>query len=209
MLDLLGLVSLSFAAALYGAVVPGPVFVVVVSEALKKGRKAGPMVVLGHLAIEAFIVLAAFLGLDVLLDSSEATALVRYVGGLTLVLMGLYLARTARNFKADEVSNSNARFTSHGLVAAGFLASGSNPHFFFWWLTIGIPTMALSLASAGAAGFTAFLIGHAVADLSWFTFISYSVDKGRTLLSRKVVQTILLGSAILLLVFGFFWVFFG
>jgi len=47
--DLLALAFLSFAAALSGAVVPGPVFVMVVSESLKKGAKAGPLIVLGTL----------------------------------------------------------------------------------------------------------------------------------------------------------------
>jgi threonine/homoserine/homoserine lactone efflux protein len=202
-MDLLGLASLSLVAALSGAVVPGPVFVIVVSEALKKGKKAGPLVVLGHLAIEAIIVSMAFVGLDALLGSAEAADLVSYVGGAALILMGIYLVRTAKSFGADDVSGSNTRFASHGLVAAGFLSSGSNPHFFLWWFTTGIPVMALSLATAGAVGFIAFLTGHAAGDLLWFSFISYSVDKGRRFLSLKVVRFILSGSALFLMAFGF------
>jgi len=204
MLNLLWLASLSFVAALSGAVVPGPVFVIVVSEALKEGKRAGPLVVLGHLAIEAFIILTVFLGLDALLKSTQAATLVGYIGGSTLVLMGFYLIRTAKNFKADKVSDGKAQLASHGLIAAGFLSSSSNPHFFIWWFTTGIPIMALSFATAGAVGFVAFLIGHAAADLSWFSFISYSVDKGRNFLNQKVVQTILLGSAIFLMFFGLY-----
>jgi len=201
-LDLLGLASLSFIAALSGAIVLGPVFVIVVSEALKKGKKAGPLVVLGHLAIEAFIILTVFLGLDALLGSGQATRLVSYAGGSILVVMGLYLARTAKQYRAYTISSSEARFASRGLVAAGFLSSGSNPHFFLWWLTTGVPVMALSLASAGAIGFVAFLLGHAAADLLWFSFISFSVDKGKSFLDERAVKIILFGSAIFLTAFG-------
>jgi len=206
-LDLLGLATLSFVAAFSGAVVPGPVFVVVVSEALKKGKKAGPLVVLGHFAIEAIIILTVFLGLDVLLGSTQATRLVSYIGGSILILMGLYLARTAKNFRANTVQNSEISFVSRGLVAAGFLSSGSNPHFFLWWFTTGIPVMALSLASAGAFGFVAFLIGHAAADLSWFSFVSYSVDSGKSYLNQRMVRAILSGSALFLAIFGLYLIF--
>ncbi len=207
MLDLLGLASLSFVAAFSGAVVPGPVFVVVVSEALNKGKKAGPLIVFGHFAIEAIIILTVFLGLDVLLGSTQATRLVSYIGGSILVLMSLYLARTAKNFRANIVSDSRTSFVSRGLVAAGFLSSGSNPHFFLWWITTGIPVMALSLASAGAFGFAAFIIGHAAADLSWFSFISYSVDKGKSYLNQRMVRAILFGSALFLAIFGLYLIF--
>jgi threonine/homoserine/homoserine lactone efflux protein len=202
--DVLSLVSLSFLAALSGAVVPGPVFVIVVSESLKKGKKAGPLVVLGHLAIEAIIILIVFLGLDALLRLREATVLVSYIGGSTLILMGFYLIRTAKNFRADVVSTSNPRFASHGLIASGFLSSISNPHFFLWWLTPGIPTMTYSLAVAGAVGFLAFLIGHAAGDLLWFSLMSYSIDKGRSFLNQMAIRIILFGSAIFLMIFGLY-----
>jgi len=200
-LDILGIASLSFIAALSGAVVPGPVFVIVVSEALKKGKKAAPLIVLGHLIIEAFIILIIFLGLGAFLNSTQVTTVVRYIGGSILILMGVYLVKTAKNFKA-EAMKPQVRFASKGLVAAGFLSSGSNPHFFLWWLTTGAPIMALSLTSAGVIGFTAFLIGHATADLLWFSFISFSVDKGRRLLNERIVKAILLGSATFLWIFS-------
>lgn len=49
MLELLGIASLSFMAALSGAAVPGPVFMLVVSESMRGGRIAGPLIMLGHL----------------------------------------------------------------------------------------------------------------------------------------------------------------
>jgi len=194
--------GLSFFAALSGAVVPGPVFVVVVSESLKKGAKAGPLIVAGHLAIEAIIIAAILLGLDAILSSAQAAKAISYVGGTVFLLMGVMLINAARNVKGDITRENKTKLASHGLIAAGFLASASNPQFYFWWLATGIPTIAFALSSAGTAGFGAFLLGHAAADLLWFGFISWSVEKGRTYLNPKAVKAILLGSAAFLLVFG-------
>ncbi|OYT49717.1 hypothetical protein B6U79_01255 [Candidatus Bathyarchaeota archaeon ex4484_231] len=204
MLNLLSLAALSFVVALSGAAVPGPVFVIVVSETLKKGKKAGPLVVFGHLSIEALIILAVLLGLGALFASQGAKILISYVGGTILVAMGFYLIKTVKNIKGDFLLNENAKFASHGSVAAGFLGSGSNPQFFLWWLATGVPTMALCLASAGAAGFIAFLVGHAAADFFWFGLISYSVDRGRSHLNQKIVRILLIGSAVFLISFGLF-----
>ena len=199
--------ALSFFAALSGAVVPGPVFVMVVSESLKKGAKAGPLIVVGHLIIESLIIAAILLGLDALLSSTQATAIISYVGGVVFLLMGALLINAARNIKSNVASESNTKLASHGLIVAGFLSSGSNPQFFFWWLATGIPTIAVALSSAGTAGFIAFLIGHATADLLWFSFISWSVEKGRNYLNQKAVKAILVGSAVFLLLFGSYLLF--
>jgi threonine/homoserine/homoserine lactone efflux protein len=64
--------------------------------------------------------------------------------------------------------------------------------------------MAVALSSAGIAGFAAFLIGHAAADLLWFSFISWSVEKGRNYLNKRAIKIILMGSAVFLLLFGIY-----
>lgn len=202
MFDLAALVAASFFAALSGAVVPGPVFVVVVSESLKKGSKAGPIIVLGHLLIEAIIIGAVFFGLDTLLGSNQTTIYINYLGGIIFLIMGIYLMNVARTLKGDMVSEGSRKLATRGLVAAGFLSSGSNPQFYLWWLATGVPTIAVALSSAGIPGFIAFLFGHAAADLVWFSFISWSVSKGKNYLNPRAIRFILIGSATFLLLFG-------
>ncbi|MEM2309938.1 MAG: LysE family transporter, partial [Candidatus Bathyarchaeia archaeon] len=79
MLDLLGIASLSFIAALSGAIVPGPVFALVVSESLRAGKIAGPLIVLGHFIIEWIIIFMIFLGLGPVLDSKDTRIIVGFV----------------------------------------------------------------------------------------------------------------------------------
>lgn len=202
MLEFFGLMFVSLVAALYGAIVPGPVFAITVSESLKRGRMAGPLVALGHLMVEAVLIFVVFLGLREFLGLTSVRRIVGYVGGATLIAMGVYLARASKNFQVDIKMNMNPRFVSHGPVVAGILGSCSNPQFLLWWLTPGIPLMCESIAVAGTIGFIAFVIGHAGADLGWFGFVSYSVDKGKGLLSKNLIKYIMLGSAIFLVIFG-------
>ncbi len=189
-------------AALSGAVVPGPVFAITVSESLKRGYVAGPLIVAGHLLLEALIIVAAFMGLDILLNTAEARVLVGFVGGSALIVMGLLLLKSCVNLRVKADVDSRSYMISHGLVAAGFLSSGSNPQFFIWWLTIGLPMIKYSMDVAGLSGLLAFIVGHALADLGWFGLVSYSAYKGKSLLNERMVKLIIAGSAIFLLFLG-------
>jgi threonine/homoserine/homoserine lactone efflux protein len=207
MIEFLGLLFVSLIAALAGAVVPGPVFVVTVSESLKRGRFAGPLIVIGHFMVEAVIIVLIFLGLEATLESNTAKLIVSYLGGTALILMGTYLVKASRNIHVKIKANANLRFASHGPIIAGFLTSCSNPYITLWWLTIGIPVLLTSISTAGIVGFFAFLIGHAAADLGWFGFVSYSINAGKNFLSRRTIRYIVLGSAIFLMIFGFLFIF--
>lgn len=209
MFESLFILFLSFMAALSGAVVPGPVFVVTLSESLRRGRLAGPLIVLGHLTLEGLIIIAILFGLDTILGSRQAQVTIGYLGGVMLILMGSYLVKTARSFKIDFEMRPEARFVSHSLIVAGFLSSGSNPQFFLWWLTIGMPIIQYSLAVAGAVGFIAFFLGHAAADLGWFGFVGYSANKGKSFLNETIVRLIIFGSAIFLIIFGISYIYFA
>ena len=207
MIELLGISALSFLAALSGAVVPGPVFALVVSESLKSGRIAGPLIVIGHFIIEWLIIFIVFLGFGPLLESTQAKLIVSYVGGTLLMLMGLQLIREAFHLKIDEKSLSKidpnrVKRLSQSLVASGFLSSCSNPYTFIWWSITGIPLMMSSISIAGTIGFILFLAGHAAADLVWFSLVGYSVYKGGKILGKKSIQAILFLSAVFLMVFA-------
>ncbi len=205
MLELLGISSLSFMAALSGAVVPGPVFMLVVSESIRSGRIAGPLIVLGHLILESLIIFLVFLGLGPLMKTKHALTIMGFIGGAMLLFMGFRMMRDALNLKINNealVSNSSiakTRWASHGLLISGFLSSGSNPYFFLWWLMDGSPLIISAVSFAGASGLLAFLVGHAFADLAWFSFVSYSIHKSRKFLSRRIVKAILFGSSIVLI----------
>lgn len=205
--------SLSFLAALSGAVVPGPVFAIVLSESLKGNKVAGPLIVLGHFIIESMIILVVIMGFHHLLELEGVRTMISLIGGSLLIIMGLKLIFDAAKFRVEDnpSQRNDARLNrtySYNLAFSGFIASCSNPHFFLWWITMGLPLM-LNSISIGILGFLFFIIGHAAADLSWFSFVGYSVYKGRRVLNKKVIQAILLSSAAFLIFCGIYVVFAG
>jgi threonine/homoserine/homoserine lactone efflux protein len=148
-----------------------------------------------------------FLGLSPILESEYAMILVGFVGGAALALMGLKLVMDATRLKMDNASTINISLNSAGrplymLVALGFLSSCSNPYVFIWWLATGFPMITSFISLAGLPGFLSFLVGHAAADLSWFSFVSYSVCKGRRIMNKVIIQVILFASAIFLIIFA-------
>lgn len=204
---MLGIAAVSFMTALYGAIVPGPVFALVVSESLKGGKIAGPMIVLGHFIIEWIIISAIFLGAGPILSSEEAKIVMGYAGSAMLGLMGLKMLRDSLHIKIIDVSSlsvssEKVRVFLRSLILSGFIASCSNPYFFLWWLTTGLFLIMNSFSMAGILGFMLFLIGHAAADLLWFTLVSYSVHRGRRVLSKRIIRAIPLSSAIFLIAFA-------
>lgn len=207
MFELFWISSSSFLSTLSGAVVPGPVFALVLSESLKNGRIAGPLITLGHLLTEGAIILMAFMGLQQVLGLGETKVIVSYVGGVILMLMGLKLLFDAFRVKierAPDISNIIARGRTpiYRLIFLGSLTSCSNPYFFLWWLATGLPIMINSISIAGVLGFTTFLISHASADLFWFSFVSYSAYKGRRVLNESVLRIVLLACSIFLISFA-------
>ncbi|MDI6821583.1 MAG: LysE family transporter [Actinomycetota bacterium] len=203
-MGLLGLIVASFLAALSGAIVPGPVFAVTIAESIKRGYIAGPLIILGHFMIETIIIILLFLGLGAALESASVRVAIGYIGGVMLMLMGFYLMIVSRGVHLDIEPSpvGETQFSAYGLPIEGFLTSVSNPHFFLWWAAIGMPIMYKSIEFAGIIGFTAFLIGHISADLGWFGFVSYSIDKGKKFLSDILLKYIVVGSGIFLVILG-------
>lgn len=214
MFELVGIMAFSFMAALSGAVVPGPIFALVISESLKGRKFAGPLIILGHFIIEWIIVLFIFLGLSPLLEHVGVKIIVRYVGSTLLILMGLQMIKSALNIRGVEVGRSLLthnfsvpEISTIGLVVSGFLASCSNPFFFLWWLELGFPAIAGFTSMVGLSSFLPFLIGHMAADLLWFSFLGFSFYKGRKILSWKIVRLLLLVSAAYVMGFALYMLF--
>ena len=77
----------------------------------------------------------------------------------------------------------------------------SNPYWSIWWLTIGMG-LVLAAQKRGFAGVAIFFLGHILADLSWYSFISFSLCKSAKHMSVRAYRVLLAVCAILLIGFG-------
>ena len=106
---------------------------------------------------------------------------------------------TIKEGKHASLSGGNSVFKSP--FAAGVITSISHPYFWLWWLTVGAGLVLMGLEISLVAAFI-FLLGHLMADLSWYTLVSSAFSRGKSLMSEGTYQNLLMGCGLFLMVFG-------
>ena len=202
-IGLTGIFFTAFIVGLSGAMMPGPLLAVTVSETSRRGAKAGPLLVLGHMLLEALLVAAVALGLAGFLKSPTVIGVVGLAGGLMMGWMGQDMLRSARSASIE--GEARRRTTLHP-VAAGVLVSLSNPYWTIWWATIGMAYVLTGLRF-GAPGIIAFFAGHILADLGWYSAVSFGLSRGHGLLTERAYRRIVAVCGSALIAFGgwFLW----
>lgn len=194
----------SFMLALSGAIVPGPLFTITISEAAKRGFMAGPLLILGHGLLEASLVLLILFGVTPYLLTDSAKLVVSIAGGSILILMGGMLLKDVRKMKLIFDTGESASRGMHP-VLAGILGSISNPYWIIWWLTIGLGYL-MSAMKFGLLGVVAFFAGHIAADLAWYSMISLAVSRGRNFIGEQGYRFMLYACGIFLIFFGIWFI---
>ena len=214
-LTLGGLAAGSFAMALSGALVPGPMFFVTIAGSRRRGFWFGPLVVLGHAAAELLVVTLLLWGLSAILKEPYVRAGIGAVGAAALIWMGTGIIRQARRpedaaARVDAAAGPDREGPSPAAavgrrsilvegVWAGFLTSIGNPYWHFWWVTQPLALLAIA-AEQGWPGIAAFFIGHISADFAWYSATSLGVAGGRRFLTGRLYAGLLIGCGIMLFV---------
>jgi threonine/homoserine/homoserine lactone efflux protein len=85
------------------------------------------------------------------------------------------------------------------------MTSAANPYFWIWWLSIG-SAMVIAGLEGGLILVLAFMFGHWTADTAWYTAVSTSVSKGRTILSETAYKKTIVICGIFLIIFGIYYI---
>lgn len=176
----------AFVIGFSGAMAPGPVLTTTISEVMKRGFKAGPLIVAGHAILEILLLVAVVAGLGVWITREKTMAVLGVGGGVLLVLMGAQMALSAGR-TADQAlgAGGDPKTAVRGPMLAGILTSLSNPYWAIWWATIGLNLAAVALKS-GIVGLASFYTGHILADLTWYSVVAAAVASGRRICPRGV-----------------------
>ena len=204
---LIGIFLGSFVIGLSGALMPGPMFVAVVGQSPRRGAWTGPMVVLGHGVLESALVAAIILGLAEVLKNATVLTIIALAGGAMLLWMGIDMLRTAGKLTllpGESTEKPGGIVNAHPFWA-GILTSLSNPYWILWWATIGLGYLIIS-RELGMSGLLAFLVGHVMADLVWYTVVGLLVTGGKRWLTDGIYRGMIRVCAVALV---FFAVFFG
>lgn len=201
-LTLLSIFGSSFMIAFSGAMAPGPLTTVTISESSQRGAIAGPLLILGHGLLELALAAALLSGFAGVLGRKDVFVAIALLGGATLFWMGCSMLR---GLSALQPPGAGGPATGRNLVLAGIALSACNPYWLIWWASIGLGYI-LHSARFGLLGVAAFFTGHILADLLWYGLLSLGVAKGRRWFSPVLYRRLIGGCAVLLLGFsGFFF----
>ncbi|MBW2684068.1 MAG: LysE family transporter [Deltaproteobacteria bacterium] len=204
-LSLITIFSSSFLIALSGALMPGPLLTVTVSESTHRGAIAGPLVILGHGILELSLITALLLGMAPLLQRNDVFIFISLVGGSILLWMAFSMFRSLPGLSLEVAPDDGKR---RNLIITGILFSLANPYWLIWWASIGIGYI-LHSVKYGIIGVAAFFLGHILADLAWYTLISFGVAKGRRFFSDIFYKRLIGCCASFLVIFSCYFFYSG
>jgi len=202
---LFGIFGTSFVIALSGALMPGPVLTVTISESSRRGFWAGPLIMVGHGILELALVILLLLGLGPYLSKDIVFGIVGLCGVPILIWMALGMFRSIPSLKLDLEPGAEE---SGNPIRAGILMSLANPYWIIWWATIGLGYIVYAMRF-GAVGVIAFFVGHISADFAWYSVVSLAISKGRSFLSDRLYKGIIAVCASALVVFSVWFGFMG
>ena len=134
-ITLLAIFTSSFVIALSGALMPGPLLTVTISESTRRGAIAGPMMILGHAILELTLVIALLTGMAPFLKQENVFIAIALIGGSVLFWMAISMFRNLPNLSLNfEVESEKPK----NLIFAGILLSLANPYWTIWWASIGL-----------------------------------------------------------------------
>ena len=192
-----------------GAMMPGPMLVVVVTQSPRQGFRAGPLVVLGHGILELVLLVALVVGLGSILEHRAVKTGLALVGGAMLIWTAASMFAYVRQGKATVEWQSDALGSGRlRTVGAGIVSSLANPYWTIWWATIGMGLLTKAYA-VGIAGLIAFYVGHIIGDLTWYSAISGLIAAGRRFITAKTYAGMLLSAAVFLLGLAAWFVYSG
>jgi len=202
MLDLL---TTGFLIGLGIAVTPGPILLLIISETLRRGYRAGLLVIMSPITVDLCFMVPLALTIQTLLTSKPFQIVIGLAGGAYLTWLGYTTLRTAitknrANLNQIKMDTKSFRSTFDSYkkgVAVHFL----NPFAYAFWITIG-GLMLTRGFQYGILGPMAFLVGMyfgiIIIELAWVYFSS----KGKLIFNQTAYKILLAISGLILIGFG-------
>jgi threonine/homoserine/homoserine lactone efflux protein len=189
--SLLVLFTSSFVITLSGALMPGPLLTLTISESPRRGFWTGPLLIAGHGILEIALIVLLLIGLGPYLQKDWVFGIIGSVGALIMGWMACGMFRTVPDVSMEEGSREAS---GRNPLLSGIFLSVANPYWSLWWATIGLGYLMLAWKQ-GMVGLIFFFSGHILADLLWYSIISFGFSKGKNFIPRKVHQGLILTCA--------------
>jgi len=199
-MDILNFVATVILYTASGALAPGPLFFVTISQGARSGAKSGLVFSIAHTLIEFTLVMLLALGLLKVANQPTVKLTVGVVGGIVLLVFGAMQIRNSLISKFSEAKSG--RVATRNLLLVGLAFTGLNPFFIIWWLTAGAKLILIALAFASLAGVVFMYVCHVWMDYVWLILVAHFAKMGTNVAGFKWYR-------LLMAVFGAVLIYFG
>jgi threonine/homoserine/homoserine lactone efflux protein len=201
-MNYVSLFAWSFGVAIGPVISPGPVSTTIVTEGIRRGFRAGPLVATGHALMELIMVVALALGMGHVLQHPILAATIGILGGVFLLWMGGTMAWGAarRRTRLPQVDESIPH-VDQSLVGLGIATTLGNPFWYVWWIGVG-GGYVLMTHQQGLVALATFYVGHVMADYLWDTLLASVVSSGRRWLTDGIYRVLLIACGLFLIYTG-------
>ena len=182
----------------------GPVNIMVIRNAIRRGFAVAFLTGMGAVAADVFYAVVAAFGV-----SSIAHLITDYarplmvVGGLLLIVMGVRLARA--HIGLSEIGLDQPQRTAQvlGKMLTTFTLTLTNPGVFFGFLAIFGTMNAVLRLNDSADRAPTVVAGVAIGGMLWWLFLSFVVSRFQARISEKTFDRINRWTGVLIAAFGF------
>jgi len=199
-MDVLNFVAYVILITASGALAPGPLFFVTISQGAKSGAKSGLVFSVAHTLVEFTLVMLLACGLLTVANEPSVKLTVGVVGGIVLLVFGAMQIRDALTSKFSETKSG--KVATRNLLLIGLTFTGLNPFFIVWWLTAGAKLILLSLEFASLAGVVFMYVCHVWMDYAWLTSVAHFSKMGTNVVGFKWYRFIMAVFGVVLIYFG-------
>jgi threonine/homoserine/homoserine lactone efflux protein len=183
-----------------GALAPGPLFFMTISQGVRSGARSGLLFSVAHTMVEFSLVLLLALGLLSVASEPLVRVVVGVAGGVALLVFGALQIRGSLKYESDEPEVE--RKASRSLLLIGLTFTGLNPYFIVWWLTIGANLILLALEFGGLAGVLFMYVCHVWMDYTWLTLLAAFAKRGAAILKLRLYRVLMGVFGVVLIYFG-------
>ena len=181
----------------------GPVNILVIRSAIRRGFMVAFLVGLGAVAADMLYATAAAYGVSWVSHLIEAYARpLMIIGGLLLVVTGVWLARKRIDLAVVEADEPQAAKVI-GRMLAAFGLTISNPGELFGFLAIFGTMSGVLRLHENAARPPVVIVGVAIGGILWWLFLSFVVSRLKTRISERALARISRWTGVLIAAFGF------
>jgi threonine/homoserine/homoserine lactone efflux protein len=190
-----------------GAIVPGPMFTMIITNSASKGFRSALFTIFGHAFIELVILILFLAGLLKYLNNIVVIKIIGISGGAVLLYLAYDLINSSlRNrlkfeFNKEDLNKNKLKKNTNTPFLQGMFVSAINPYWYLWWVTIGASFLIKS-SKYGLLGVSLFYIGHISSDFIWYLVIGILVSKGRKYFNRELYKIIFILCGIFLIYQG-------